>query len=853
MGVAAQRPHRGAADRHPAVRRAGVGDPRGPRLPRPDPVRHRPRRALLQLLDRRGAPARPVAAHHPGVLPERRHRVGGAARRRRAQRGRGRELGLARCPVPAPGPRPRAGRPVPRWRRRRRHARVRPPDPQLRRRRVLPARGEGRDELDRPRHTVYLSTDLGPGTMTTSGYPRTVRRLRRGEALESAELVYAGEETDLSISAFRDHTPGFERDFLRRALAFYADELHLIGADGTLTKIDVPDSAMTDVHREWCTVELREDWGSFTAGSLLAARFDDVLAGTPSWEVLFEPTDSSSLAGYAWTRHHLVLDVLEHVVDRLVVLTPGEQGWTRAPFTGAPEFGSVTVAAVDADEGDDVWLIVTDYLTPSTLSIATVGEQPRPLRSAPAFFDASRHVIEQHFVTSDDGNRVPYFLVRRNDLPFDGSAPTLLYGYGGFEIPMTPGYSGGTGRSWLERGGVYAVANLRGGGHGRRRPGPDRPRRHLARTPRRAGRQQRRPDGREHAGPLPGAVRRGGHPGAAAGHEALQPPARRRLLDGRVRRPGHRRLGVHPDVLAVPPDRRRGRLPADDPADLHPRRPGAPRPRPQVRRRAGGRRSRRDLLREHRRRARRRRGQRAGRQDGRTGLRIPVGEAGMSDVVIRVRGEHERQVPAERGTALVVVEAQGPEAAPVRAEVERGTAALVADVRGLHDPDAGPVRRYVVDQARSWVEQPPSRGARSRRCTTRRCRCRWSSTTSPGSARGCPVWTGSPVRRSRGSPGTWPRPPPRGRARGPAGRAAPGRRTRPGLRRRPGPGHRRPALGRRHRDARRPGGRDERPGRRRARQLGRRVRRRRLGTLLAPDDITVRAEVEAEFVVRPGC
>lgn len=338
----------------------------------------------------------------------------------------------------------------------------------------LPTRTFVEDGFSRPeakggmswidRDTVYLSTDLGPGTMTTSGYPRTVRRLRRGEALESAELVYAGEETDLSISAFRDHTPGFERDFLRRALAFYADELHLIGADGTLTKIDVPDSAMTDVHREWCTVELREDWGSFTAGSLLAARFDDVLAGTPDWEVLFEPTDSSSLAGYTWTRHHLVLDVLEHVVDRLVVLAPGEQGWERSPFVGAPEFGSVTVAAVDADESDDVWLIVTDYLTPSTLSIATVGEAPRPLRSAPAFFDASRQVIEQHFVTSDDGTRVPYFLVRPTDLPFDGTAPTLLYGYGGFEIPMTPSYSGATGRSWLERGGVYAVANLRGGG-----------------------------------------------------------------------------------------------------------------------------------------------------------------------------------------------------------------------------------------------------------------------------------------------------------------------------------------------------------------------------------------------------
>lgn len=318
------------------------------------------------------------------------------------------------------------------------------------------------------RDTVYLFTAQDPDGATTSGYPRTVRRLRRGEPSDSAEVVFTGEETDLSVSAFRDHTPGFERDFLRRALAFYADELHLIGDDGTLTRIDVPDSAITDVHREWCSVELREDWGRFTAGSLLVARLDDLLAGDPDWEVLFEPTASSSLAGYTWTRHHLVLDVLTDVVDRLEVLTPGPDGWARGPFTGAPEFGSVNVSAVDPDESDDVWLVVTDYLTPSTLAIATVGatpeKAPETLRGAPAFFDASRHLIEQHFVRSADGTRVPYFLVRPRDAEPDGSTPTLLYGYGGFEIPMTPGYSGGMGRSWLQRGGAYAVANLRGGG-----------------------------------------------------------------------------------------------------------------------------------------------------------------------------------------------------------------------------------------------------------------------------------------------------------------------------------------------------------------------------------------------------
>jgi prolyl oligopeptidase len=152
------------------------------------------------------------------------------------------------------------------------------------------------------------------------------------------------------------------------------------------------------------------------------------------------------------------------VKNRLLVLTPGKGQWSRAAFTGAPTFGTIDVQAVDPDESNAVWLVSADFLTPTTLSIADIGGKPELLKSNPAFFDGSKHVIEQHFATSQDGTRVPYFLVRPKGLASDGSAPTLLYGYGGFEVAMTPTYSGSIGKAWLEKGGVYVLANIRGGG-----------------------------------------------------------------------------------------------------------------------------------------------------------------------------------------------------------------------------------------------------------------------------------------------------------------------------------------------------------------------------------------------------
>ncbi|MBB5886758.1 S9 family peptidase [Xanthomonas sp. LMG 8992] len=320
--------------------------------------------------------------------------------------------------------------------------------------------------------TVYLYTDFGPGSLTSSGYPRIVKQWKRGTPMSSATLVYEGKPDDMYIAAMHDDTPGYERDFVSRTLAFYNDEMYLRGADGRLTKIDVPNSANKGVHRQWLTLELRDPWTvggtTYPAGALLATKFDDFMAGKRDFQVLFTPTETASLASFAWTKSRLVLNVLDDVKSRLWVLTPGEGEWARAAFpVGDLAFGSTSVDAVDADENDQVWLTSTDFLTPTTLMLADVQRGPKSietLKAMPSFFDASKDAIEQHFAVSKDGTKVPYFLVRPKQLKADGSAPTLLYAYGGFEISMTPFYSGSLGRAWLDQGGVYALANIRGGG-----------------------------------------------------------------------------------------------------------------------------------------------------------------------------------------------------------------------------------------------------------------------------------------------------------------------------------------------------------------------------------------------------
>ncbi|MEW2015545.1 prolyl oligopeptidase family serine peptidase [Rhodococcus sp. NPDC076796] len=313
--------------------------------------------------------------------------------------------------------------------------------------------------------TVFVGTDFGPDSLTESGYPRITKRWRRGTSLDDAETVYEGESQDISISAWHDRTPGFERDFVQRATDFYNSETYVL--DGSaLTRIPAPTDASTSVHENWLLVRTMTPWTvgeqTYPAGALLAADFDEFISGTIALTVLFAPDTHTSLHQYAWTENHLLLVTLQDVRTQLHVLTPRTNEWVSTTVDGLSDLTSTEIIGTDAEEnGDEFFLSSSGYLTPATLLVGTVGGELEVLKQAPAFFDADGLTVEQFFARSDDGTDIPYFVVRRAD---SSPGPTLLYGYGGFEISMTPGYSGATGRAWLERGGTYVVANIRGGG-----------------------------------------------------------------------------------------------------------------------------------------------------------------------------------------------------------------------------------------------------------------------------------------------------------------------------------------------------------------------------------------------------
>jgi prolyl oligopeptidase len=319
------------------------------------------------------------------------------------------------------------------------------------------------------RDTLFVATDFGPGSMTSSGYPRVVKEWRRGAALLEALPVYEAEPDDLSVSAWFDYTPGHERQFVQRQVGFYNSELFVRDpVAGTLVKIGKPDDADAFTVRGQLLIQLRSDWQAGAAtwpqGALLAIDFARFLDGDRDFGALFTPSDTTSLDGIAVTRDAILLTVLDKVKNRIVELRHADGAWQRREVA-TPGMGALGVSGVDELESSDYFLTVTDFLTPSSLYLARAGTDERELlKSMPAFFDASPYAVTQFEAVSRDGTRVPYFVVMRKDTPMDGANPALLYGYGGFEVSLTPFYSGVTGEAWLARGGVYVLANIRGGG-----------------------------------------------------------------------------------------------------------------------------------------------------------------------------------------------------------------------------------------------------------------------------------------------------------------------------------------------------------------------------------------------------
>lgn len=356
--------------------------------------------------------------------------------------------------------------------------------------------------------TLLVASTAAGLPATASSYARTAVTLRRGTSLASAPRLFEVPEDHMMAVVAHDSTPGFERTFAVDYIDFF-NRTNLVWRDGGWVAIDVPTDVNTSAHREWLLFRPQQDWvldgATYPAGSLLAAHFEDYLAGRRDLAVLFSPDAHTSLQSWSWTRNFLLLNLLKDVSSEIRVLDPSRAGssgsaWAVAPLDACPPLHDVNAYAVDDEDqaaadggaGDDFWLLATGFTTPSTLMRGTLesnrGDGGDPgvvsrhavVKASPSYFAEGDYEVEQHFAVSDDGTRVPYFQIAARGLALDGQNPTQLSGYGGFEISRTPAYSGTVGRAWLERrttglpgadgeaphsrGGVYVVANIRGGG-----------------------------------------------------------------------------------------------------------------------------------------------------------------------------------------------------------------------------------------------------------------------------------------------------------------------------------------------------------------------------------------------------
>jgi prolyl oligopeptidase len=331
---------------------------------------------------------------------------------------------------------------------------------------------------------LLVATDFGAGTLTESGYPFIVKRLKRGQTLAEATEIYRGDISDggygVSPSVFRDGAGAVQAVIISRPLDTYRSETWRING-GTVAKLNLPERvAVHGVIDDQLVFTTEETWtapfaGTAAAGTLLAIPLDR-LAGSPSQpppaytggnpHLVFVPSERQSLQDVAVFDDHLTVAISDNVVGGLLRFDRSggfPNRWGLTPIE-APANSAVGIGDVSRGSGR-MFVSTQGFLTPPTLSLlAADADALTTIKQAPAMFDASRDVVEQFEATSTDGTKVPYFLVRPRNAPMDGSTPTIMFGYGGFQVSFPPAYKPELGKLWLENGGAYVVANIRGGG-----------------------------------------------------------------------------------------------------------------------------------------------------------------------------------------------------------------------------------------------------------------------------------------------------------------------------------------------------------------------------------------------------
>jgi prolyl oligopeptidase len=316
-------------------------------------------------------------------------------------------------------------------------------------------------------NTLLVSTNFGEGSMTTSGYPRQVKIWKRGTDLKDAKLIFEGAKDDMSIGGFvmRDGEKAYI--VINHAMSFYKHET-FIWQDEKLIKLELPeDSRINDLLNNKLIVSLKSDWNVdgiiYKQGALISLNFNSLINGKKEILFITQPDEFSSISSVSSTKNKLLVNLLTNVRNELYVYTFANNKW-EAVKVNAPEMGTIGLSSTD-EFSDQYFFYYQNYLTPSSLYFADASNNSlKIIKTLPAFFDGSKFKVTQYKAKSADGTMIPYFVVSATNIEFNGKNPTLLYAYGGFEVPVVPNYSGTIGFAWLEKGGVYVLANIRGGG-----------------------------------------------------------------------------------------------------------------------------------------------------------------------------------------------------------------------------------------------------------------------------------------------------------------------------------------------------------------------------------------------------
>jgi prolyl oligopeptidase len=331
----------------------------------------------------------------------------------------------------------------------------------------LPEAKSGAAWLDRD--TLLLSSALGDGMATNSGYARAVRLWQRGTDALCAPVIFATDAAHMAVSADVDREAGEERLVFAERLSFFDEVVWIGDRSGPKTRIDVPTDASAEWHRGWLAVKRRTSWTidgeTHPADTVLGMPFPAFLAGDRHFTKLFEPAERRALQGFFWCGGRLILSILDDLKPVFEALTPSDTGWPRERIVGLPEFGVANAWPLDVrteESNGDLLASAQDPLTPASLYLVRPAAAPKLLKQAPQAFDPSGLVVTRHEAISQDGTRIPYTQV--GPAEETGNAPIHLSGYGGFGISQLPYYNPAVGKLWLERGGTSVVANIRGGG-----------------------------------------------------------------------------------------------------------------------------------------------------------------------------------------------------------------------------------------------------------------------------------------------------------------------------------------------------------------------------------------------------